>query len=77
MFSWYSVSVSTWPPANVIIVCISSSKLAEGVPTATPSDANGNGPVKALSKSVMSSCWSITARLRFCWAGLMAASCAW
>jgi len=47
------------PPANVIFVCISSSKLAEGTPTTTPSVVNGNAPLKRLSKFVMSSWVSI------------------
>ncbi len=47
------------------MVCISSSKLAEGLPTSTPSEGNGNGPLNRLWKSVMSCCWSITLRLAF------------
>ena len=39
--AWYSTSVSMAPPANVIMVCISSSKLACGVPMTIPSDVNG------------------------------------
>ena len=37
--------MSISPPAKVIIVCISSSKEADGVPTTTPSEVNGNGPL--------------------------------
>ena len=56
MFSWYRVPRSITPPAKVIIVCISSSKLASGVPMMMPSEVNGNGPLNWLSKSVMSCC---------------------
>ena len=49
------------------MVCISSSKLASGVPTRTPSELNGNGPLNWLWKSVMSCCWAMIARLAcFC-----------
>ena len=68
--------MSIWPPANVIIVCISSSKLADGVPTTTPSEENGNGPLNWLSKSVMSCCWFMIARLAACCLALIGPSCA-
>ena len=45
MFSWLKVSRSIRPPAKVIIVCISSSKLADGTPTSTPSVRKGKGPL--------------------------------
>ena len=62
MFSWYRVSVSIVPPAKVIIVCISSSKEADGRPTATPPEENGYGPLNWLSNRVMSGCLSMIAR---------------
>ena len=63
--------VSMDPPANVIIVCISSSKLADGVPTTTPSEVNGKLPLNWLSNSVMSCCLFMIARFLFrCAAGI-------
>ena len=67
----------TAPPAKVIIVCISSSKLAGGVPTTTPSEVNGNVPLNWLSNSVMFCCMFMMARFFSCCAGLIEASCAW
>ena len=65
MFSWFSVPrlvpapPPIVPPANVIFVCISSSKLAEGMPTTTPAVVNGYAPLKPVWKWVMSSWLSI------------------
>jgi hypothetical protein len=53
------------PPAKAIIVCISSSKLACGVPMMIPSDVKGNGPVNRLSNLVMSRCMRMIFRF-FC-----------
>ena len=36
------------PPAKVILPCISSSKLADGVPTTIPSVVSGHGPLNSL-----------------------------
>ena len=61
MFSWLNVPSDVpvvppiWPPAKVILPCISSSKLAGGVPTRTPSVVNGHGPLKICWKLTMSS----------------------
>ena len=58
MFSWLNVPSDVpveppiWPPAKVILPCISSSKLAGGVPTTTPSVVMGQGP--------SNSCWKLT-----------------
>ena len=61
----------------MIIVCISSSKPASGVPMMMPSEVNGNGPLNWLSKSVMSCCWFMMARFFCCWAALIDVSWAW
>ncbi len=61
-------------PAAVIIVCISSSKLADEVPTTMPPELNGYGPLNWLSNLVMSGCLLITAWFFLRRAGLMAAS---
>ena len=37
------------PPEKAIMVCISSSKLAEGVPMMIPSEVNGKAPLNWLS----------------------------
>ena len=65
MFSWLNVPSEVpvvppiVPPAKVIFPCISSSKLADGVPTTTPSVVRGHGPLKFVWKLTMSSWLSI------------------
>jgi len=70
MFSWLNVPSDVPlpppidPPANVIFPCISSSKLADGVPTTTPSVVMGHGPLNVDWKLTMSS-WLSMAILLF------------
>ena len=75
MFSWWKVLSAIRPPWKVIIVCISSSKPAFGMPTSTPSEVNGNGPLNCAWKSVMSCCWSIT--VLFCALRASVSALAW
>ena len=76
MFSWCSVSRSIDSFANVIFVCISSSKPAFGAPITTPSVVNGYGPLKALWKVRMPSCMSMIALFAATLFFGMARSCA-
>ena len=69
--------MSIVPPAKVIIVCISSSKEADGRPTTTPSEVNGNGPLNMLSNRVMSGCLSMIARFFAFRAALSELAWAW
>ena len=65
MFSWLNVPSHgpIEPPAKVILPCISSSKLADGVPTTMPSVVIGHGPLKFCWKLTMSSWLSIAVLL--------------
>ena len=62
--------MSISPPEKVIMVSISSSKEADGLPTTTPSEVNGYGPLNWLSNLVMSGCLFMMARFFFCSAAL-------
>ena len=64
------------PPAKVIFVCISSSKLAVGMPITMPSVVNGNGPLNMLWKLTMSSCWSMIALFEAFFASVIELPCA-
>jgi hypothetical protein len=63
MFSWCNVSRSIDSFANVIFVCISSSKPAFGTPITTPSVVKGYVPLNAVWKFRTSSCMSMIALL--------------
>ncbi len=69
--------MSIRPPAKVIIVCISSSKEADGRPTTTPSEVNGYGPLNLLSNLVMSGCMFMILRFARCRALVSEPACAW
>jgi hypothetical protein len=82
MFSWLNVPNEVPfvppidPPAKVILPCISSSKLAGGMPTTTPSVVSGHGPLKTRWNSRMSSWLSIAVLLIAFRAGAIALACA-
>ena len=78
MFSWLNV-VSDGPiepPAKVILPCISSSKLADGVPTTIPSVVSGHGPLNVCWKLTMSSWLSIAVLLVAFLAAVIVLACA-
>ena len=80
MFSWWNTpadGVEAAPFANVILVCISSSKPAFGRPTMTPSVVNGQGPLNCDWKFVMSSWVSRTALIVALRAAVRPLACAW